>query len=161
MVRATGTVHRGRPPIFTTGYLYTDPTVILREGLPHVLVADNQEDAAIFTLDESNGCSLTDAVNIDMPVRASPRSTGGGGSVVVEGTQASVDATGANFQPFKCKANNEGLLTCTFAPDVDARIITPMVYNYPTDAGDVVSGVSLPLYDFISVYSLTLVTLPC
>jgi len=135
VVRATGTSPTSTITSARPGYLYAIPTIRFNTFVPYARLTSDLNAASIFTLDETNGCALTDITNGGAAVRASYTSATNAQSVTVEGTNAQALSTGLDFLPYQCTADVTGLLSCRVLT-VDLNVYT---YSPGTSAGVTVS----------------------
>lgn len=93
-------------PPFTSaspGYLFADASVIYATNLPYLKITRNLGSVSIYTLDENNGCALTDITNGNLVVRANRAASRNGGTITIEGNDADVQLSGVSFSEYQCE----------------------------------------------------------
>jgi hypothetical protein len=138
VVRATGTSPSSPFTPANPGYLYASPDFVYFDDLLFARITTNLNAASIYTLDEMNGCALTDITRGGAVVQASPDAAGSGVSVTLEATDAQLVTSGIGslVSPYQCTSDVTGLMNC----QLQSLPVLSSVTNPETNAGVTVSS---------------------
>ena len=136
IIKVVTTNHHGLFPANAPGYLTSDSTATHGPGQLHVLVTSKIASAHVYTFDATTSCSVLDLTIPGAKIRSAPGSVLHGGSVTIESSDA---ANNAHFEPYRCKADRTGTLTCTILETAtnSQRILRAFYYDGHRSAGSV------------------------
>lgn len=118
-------------PVTKPGCLFGVINIADPEASMPLQVSSNIARAIVYTLDESNGCALTDVTLGFWAVQSSFAAATSLGSVTVEGTDAALEPTGRDCRKDICDSNNGGL-TCR----LEGQILSSFAYGIYTSSGE-------------------------